>query len=115
MGNICECLGIGSADSTKVCKNNITAPRSNFTNDTFTLLHFSLYVQESPPLLKEDFLGERTPNINVLDQNVNPTLYKNSTVEPSSDQQVPYVEFFGFLMLCLNLYIRIGSRFQRNT
>ena len=37
--------------------------------------------KESPPLLKEDFLGDRPVNFNSLDGNVNPVLYKNAVPE----------------------------------
>ncbi len=37
--------------------------------------------KESPPLLKEDFLGDRPVNFSSLDGNVNPVLYKNVVPE----------------------------------
>jgi hypothetical protein len=40
--------------------------------------------QESPPLLKEDFLGDRPVNFSSLDGNVNPVLYKNVVSETST-------------------------------
>jgi hypothetical protein len=52
--------------------------------------NFRLDMQESPPLLKEDFLGEKNQSINVLDQNVNPIqpVLKNSLVGPPIEIQV---------------------------
>jgi hypothetical protein len=61
--------------------------------------------QESPPLLKEDFLSDRPVNFNSIDGNVNPVLFKNVVPETSP---------FPTVLILIKLFVSCVGTLQRS-